>query len=88
MENADLTKAYDSVKTDIGNLLGWFECELDKEPADLNWGHVGSLSHVRTNLIETLSFMSGIEQDQIKDGLAESWAEAEIKKENKSQKGA
>ena len=88
MENADLTKAYDSDKTDIGNLLGWFECELDKEPADLNWGHVGSLSHVRTNLIETLSFMSGIEQDQIKDGLAESWADAEIKKENQAQKGA
>ena len=88
MENTDLTKAYDSVKTDIANLLGWFECELDKQPADLNWSHVGSLSHVRTNLVETLSFISGIEQDMIKDGLAESWAEAQIKKENLTQKGA
>ena len=88
MANAELNKAYDSVKTDIANLLGWFECELDKQPSDLNWGHVGSLSHVRTNLIETLSFISSIEADQIKDGLAEAWADAEIKKENHPQKGA
>jgi hypothetical protein len=88
MANADLTKAYDSVKTDIANLLGWFECELDKQPANLNWSHVGSLSKIRTDLVETLSFISGIETDMIKDGLAESWAEAELKKENQSQKGA
>ena len=88
MANAELTKAYDSVKTDIANLLGWFECELDKEPADLNWAHVGSLSKIRTDLVETLSFMSGIKTDIIKDGLAESWAEAEIRKEHQEQKGA
>ena len=88
MANAELKKAYDSVKADISNLLGWFECELDKQPADLNWAHVGSLSKIRTDLIETLSFMSGIEQDMIKDGLAEAWAEAEIKKETQAQKGA
>ena len=88
MANADVKTAHESAKADIANLLGWFECELDKQPADLNWGHVGSLSHVRTNLIETLSFISGIETDQIKDGLAEAWAEAEIKKETQAQKGA
>jgi mono/diheme cytochrome c family protein len=81
MTNADLTKAYDSVKTDIANLLGWFECELDKQPANLNWAHVGSLSKIRTDLVETLSFMSGIKEDIIKDGLAESWAEAQTKQE-------
>ena len=81
MTNADLTKAYDSVKTDIANLLGWFECELDKQPTDLNWSRVGSLSKIRTDLVETLSFMSGIEQDMIKDGLAEAWAEAQTKQE-------
>ena len=64
--------AYNEAKTDIANLLGWFECELQKQPADLNWGHVGSWNHVRAELIETLSFISGIEQDMIKDGLAES----------------
>ena len=83
MANADLTKAYDSVKTDIANLLGWFECELDKQPTDLNWARVGSLSKIRTDFVETLSFMSGIEQDMIKDGLAEAWAEAQTKQEGK-----
>ena len=82
MANEDLKKAYDSAKADIANLLGWFECELDKQPADLNWGHVGSLSKIRQDFVETLSFMSGIEQDLIKDGLAEAWAAAEIKKQN------
>lgn len=88
MANAELKTAYDSAKADIANLLGWFECELDKQPADLNWGHVGSLSKIRTGLVETLSFMSGIEADTIKDGLAESWATAEIEKETQTQKGA
>ena len=69
--DAKLKKAHESAKADIANLLGWFECELDKEPADLNWGHVGSLSKIRTDLIETLSFMSSIKEDIIKDGLAE-----------------
>ena len=77
--DAKLKTAHESAKADIANLLGWFECELDKEPADLNWGHVGSLSHIRKNLVETLSFMSGIEENMIKDGLAEARAEAEIK---------
>ena len=71
MANEDLKKAYDSAKADIANLLGWFECELDKQPADLNWGHLGSLNHARENLIETLSFMSGIDAEQIKKGLEE-----------------
>ena len=66
-----LKNAYHEAKTDIANLLGWFECEMQKEPAKLNWGHVGSWNHVRAELLETLSFISGIEQDMIKDGLAE-----------------
>jgi hypothetical protein len=70
--DAKLKTAYRDTKADIGNLFGWFECELEKNPASLNWGHVGSLNHIRENLIETLSFISGIETDQIKDSLAES----------------
>jgi hypothetical protein len=65
-----LKKAYAESSADIGNLLGWFE--LEKNPTSLNWGHLGSLEHVRGNLIETLSFISGIEIDMIKDSLAES----------------
>ena len=88
MANADVKTAHESVKADIANLLGWFECELDKRPANLNWGHIGSLSKIRTDLVETLSFISGIEIDMITDSLAEARAEVEIEKENQTQKGA
>lgn len=70
MEEIKIT-AYETGKKDIANLLGWFECELDKQPADLNWGHVGSLSKIRIDLIETLSFLSGIAVDEIKNSLEE-----------------
>lgn len=76
-----LKKSYANTKADIANLLGWFDCELEKEPEKLNWAHVGSLSETRTKLIETLSFISGLEPDLIKDGLAESAAAAEIANE-------
>jgi hypothetical protein len=67
-----LKKAYAEAKADIANLLGWFECEMQKQTAKLNWGHVGSLNHVRENLIETLAFMSGFDAKEIENTLAES----------------
>ena len=72
-----LKNAYHDTKADIACLLGWFECELDKEPTDLHWGHLGSLDEVRTRLTEALSFISGIREEQIKDGLAEARLDAE-----------
>ena len=72
MATDDVKNAYENAKTDIANLLGWFECEMAKQPAKLNWGHVGSLNHIRENLIETLSFISSISEEMIKDSLAES----------------
>jgi hypothetical protein len=78
-----LKNAYHDTKADIGNLFGWFECELEKNPTSLNWGHLGSLEHVRANLIETLSFISGISEDMITDSLAE----AQTESENYPQKG-
>ena len=72
-----LKNAYAEAKADIGNLLGWFECELGKEPEKLNWGHVGSWTHVRAELLQTLSFISGISENMIKDSLAESRLDTE-----------
>jgi len=59
------------VKNDIANLLGWFECELQKEPETIQWPRVGTLNHVRQNLIETLSFLSGFETREIENSLEE-----------------
>jgi hypothetical protein len=63
--------AYTEAKADIASLLGWLECEMQKEPAKLNWGQVGSLTQVRTELLQTLSFISGIPEAQINDSLTE-----------------
>ena len=76
--NAEKIKtAYTEAKADIAALLGWFECEMQKEPAKLNWGQVGSWTNVRTELLQTLSFISGISEEQIKDSLAEARIDTE-----------
>ena len=31
-------EAYETVRKDIANLLGWFECELAKQHDKMNWG--------------------------------------------------
>jgi len=80
--NEKLKTAYTEAKADIAKLLGWFECELQKEPANLNWGHVGSWNYVRAQLIETLSFISGISEEMIKDSLAEARIDTNAQAEN------
>jgi hypothetical protein len=71
MAKQDAKTEYETAKSDIANLLGFFECELGKTPQEIDWTHVGSLRHVRENLIETLSFMSGIEVKEIESTLQE-----------------
>mgnify|MGYP001431405595 CR=1 FL=1 len=89
MAKEDAKTAYEAAKKDIANLLGWFECELSKEPANLNWAHSGTLNKVRHDLLETLSFLSGFGVDAIKETLEESRmldeADAEIENERKNQ---
>ena len=59
-------------QADIASLADWIECELDKQNDDeITWATVGSLEHVRENLIETLAFFSGVEQSEIKRSLDE-----------------
>jgi len=59
-------------RADIASLADWIECELDKEAKDeITWASVGSLEHVREQLIETLAFFSGLEQSEIQRSLDE-----------------
>ena len=89
MATNDVKTAYETAKNDIANLLGFFECELSKEPDIMNWGHVGSLNKIKRDLIETLSFMSGFSEEEIKNTLEETRmdaeAEADIETERKNQ---
>ena len=64
--------AFKQTKGEIANLMGWIGCELGKHDEDnVNWGTVGSFNHVRQNLIETLMFLSGIDEAAIKRSLTE-----------------
>lgn len=65
--------AFKRAQADIASLADWIECELEKYDDDdeVTWASVGSLEHVRENLIETLAFFSGVEQSEIKRSLDE-----------------
>ena len=64
--------AFKLAQADIASLADWIECELEKyEDDEVTWASVGSLEHVRENLIETLAFFSGVEQSEIQRSLDE-----------------
>ena len=68
-ENNNANEAYQIAKNDIANLMGFVTNELTKPHDEITWGHAGNLQHVRRNLIETLSFLSGIEERSIEETL-------------------
>lgn len=60
--------ALKNARTDIINLLGWFDCEMAKDQK-VDWGLVGKMEATRAWLIDTLSVMSGIDIKTIKESL-------------------
>ena len=61
-----------NTRQDIGNLMGWLECELGKLPQTndtLNWAQVGELKRLRANLLEALTAFSSVRTDQIENSL-------------------
>jgi len=65
----EINDRYNTVKTDIANLLGFFECELSKDKPVLDWSSIGTLQKVRGDLVSTLAFISGFSEDQINETL-------------------
>ena len=68
--------AYEARANDIARLIDVLQMELEKHAksakADAkNWGHAGDLGKVRSDLIELVSFISGMDQDNIEAFLAE-----------------
>lgn len=59
-------------RSDIASLTDWLELELDKQDGrEVTWASVGTLEHVRENLVETLAAFSGVEQSEIQGSLDE-----------------
>jgi hypothetical protein len=73
-------QAYQNAKFDIASLLDRIGQELEKTPANLNWGHVGDLTGLRQNLIEALSGMTGMAEHAIRETLDEIRLDAENQK--------
>jgi hypothetical protein len=77
--NAPETNArdtYQARQNDIARLIDVLQMELDKhadaaKAEERNWGRVGDLGKVRSDLIEMVSFMSGMDRDAIEGFLAE-----------------
>ena len=73
---ATTAEAYHAKANDIARLIDVLQMELDKHETltkgdSKNWGRVGDLEKVRQDLIETVSFLSGMERRRIEEFLAE-----------------
>ena len=67
-------ETYTARRSDIARLLDVLEMELDKHDerakADpLNWGITGNLGKVRSDLIDLVGLMSGMERERIEEFL-------------------
>lgn len=70
------TDAYAAARNDIARLLDVLDMELAKHAerakADArNWGLPGDLQKVRSDLIDTTAFISGMERDAVEGFLAD-----------------
>ena len=67
---------YAARRNDIARLLDVLQMELDKHDerakADpTNWGITGNLGKVRSDLMDTVAFLSGLDREDIERFLAE-----------------
>ena len=71
MKDNYLNQIYRQTRQDVYNILDLLKDQLDTEDTEINWGHVGSLGHIRGNLMDTYCFASGDEPDKISKKLDE-----------------
>ena len=69
-------EAYDAHRADIEVLLDWLGMELDTHEQNSidepkNWGLANEIGHVKTQLKQTLAFLSGNEVAEINQALEE-----------------
>jgi len=69
-------EAYAKHRADIARLIDVLQMELDthakKAKAEpTNWGLTGDLSNVRSGLVDLVTFMSGMDADEVEEFLTE-----------------
>ena len=63
------TETYEIAKNDIANLMGFITSEMTKPQDKITWGAVGNLHHVRRNLVETVAFLSNLEETDVEAAI-------------------
>ena len=63
-------ETYAARRSDIARLMDVLQMELDKHDAEQkadpkNWGHAGDLGKVRSDLMDTVGFLSNMERDDM-----------------------
>jgi hypothetical protein len=69
-------EAYAAARNDIARLLDVLDMELAKHEARAkadarNWGFAGDLQKVRSDVIDTVAFISGMEREAVEGFLAD-----------------
>lgn len=75
-------ETYAKHQADIARLIDVLQMELEahakKAKAEpTNWGLTGDLSNVRSGLVELVTFMSGMDEDEVEEFLSEDQNQAE-----------
>ena len=80
-------EAYQAARNDIANLMGFLTSELTKDDKKIRWGkdhgkvtwcQIANLTKVRSDLIDTLAFLSNSEPEQIKEAMEDARENAKI----------
>jgi len=65
-------ETFQRARNDIASVIDWLQQELEKyDHQEISWATVGTIRHIRENLIDTLASVSGIERDEIQNSLNE-----------------
>ena len=68
----DIDAKYKRLQAEVGSLLQWMQDELDAERAEpLTWATIGTLVETRSQLKNTLAFLSGVGHREIEQALDE-----------------
>ena len=75
-EKGTAAEAYAEKQRDIASIIDWIQTELEahrerREDSEINWSYAGDLGEVKRQLKDVLTFLSGVEGDEIERNLEE-----------------
>ena len=78
----EIQTAYDNARFDIDSLMNLMEMELANAQDKPNWGHVGTMRHVRGELLELVSHLTGRPVATLREALEELREDAQLDENN------